>query len=317
MRSNRHSLPVAALACALAGASPALAEDGAVPVAGQPKVLPPSLKDAMAVRTVKEQLKYWTAPRICAAIEKAAARHGLPPHTFTRLIWIESRFDIRALSPVGAQGIAQFMPATAQMVGLADPWDPSQAIPASAAHLAELREEFGNFGLAAAGYNAGAARVRSFVAGSRGLPFETRDYVAAITGQPASFYRRPGAKVTDFALLKGRDMRAGCEALPIRKTRWSGRLRARLGAGTYQPWGVQVAGHFKQSVALRKWERVRARLGVALGDAKPALYRQKGPRGLKRKWAVRLGASSRKRAISLCKRIRGAGGFCLVKKNRG
>lgn len=308
-------------ACALAGlvlgapSGPARAE--AVPIAGEGPTAPaPSLDAAMAERTVKERLKHWTVKRICTAIANAAEAHALPVHTFARLIWIESRFDIRALSPAGAQGIAQFMPATARMVGLADPWDPQQAIPASAAHLAELRAAFGNFGLAAAGYNAGAGRVDAWLKGARGLPFETRDYVAAITGQAAATFRRASVEVNDFPLLKGKDFAAGCNALPIRKTRWRGTIAARGAGGPFQPWGVQVAGHFRQSVALRSWERVRGRLGVALGDARPALYRQRGPRGLKRKWAVRLGAETRKEAIAMCRRIRQVGGFCLVKKNR-
>ena len=70
--------------------------------------------------------------RICTLIRNAAVAHGLPADFFARLIWKESRFDIRALSPAGAQGIAQFMPQTAKIRGLKDPWDPAQAIPASA-----------------------------------------------------------------------------------------------------------------------------------------------------------------------------------------
>ncbi|MEL6268086.1 MAG: transglycosylase SLT domain-containing protein, partial [Pseudomonadota bacterium] len=68
--------------------------------------------------------KLTRARPICALIETSDERHGLPPSYFARLIWRESRFDARALSPKGAQGIAQFMPGTAKMVGLADPWDP-------------------------------------------------------------------------------------------------------------------------------------------------------------------------------------------------
>ena len=56
--------------------------------------------------------------RICTLIRNAAAAHGLPADFFARLIWKESRFDIRALSPAGAQGIAQFMPQTAKIRGL-------------------------------------------------------------------------------------------------------------------------------------------------------------------------------------------------------
>ena len=56
-------------------------------------------------------------------------------------------------------GIAQFMPGTAKLRGLEDPFHAITAIPASAAYLAKLRDEFGNLGLAAAAYNAGENRV--------------------------------------------------------------------------------------------------------------------------------------------------------------
>ncbi|HUF86538.1 MAG TPA: lytic transglycosylase domain-containing protein [Thermohalobaculum sp.] len=99
------------------------------------------------------------AERLCTLIERAAGRHGLPAPFLARLIWLESRFDARAVSPKGALGVAQFMPATAARRGLADPFDPDLAIPAAAAYLAELRAEFGNLGLAAAAYNSGESRV--------------------------------------------------------------------------------------------------------------------------------------------------------------
>ena len=63
-----------------------------------------------------------------------------------------------------AQGIAQFMPGTADERGLLDPFNPVQALPKSAEFLAELRSEFGNLGLAAAAYNAGPRRVRDWLA---------------------------------------------------------------------------------------------------------------------------------------------------------
>ena len=69
---------------------------------------------------------------------------------FVRLIWRESRFNPSAVSPKGAQGIAQFMPGTAGERGLLDPLNPVQALPKSAEFLAELRSQFGNLGLAAA-----------------------------------------------------------------------------------------------------------------------------------------------------------------------
>jgi len=85
---------------------------------------------------------------ICDAIAAAGTENDLPVDFFARLIWQESRFDPTAVSRAGAQGVAQFMPATANARGLADPFDPIEAIAHSA--LRDLRREFGNLGLAAA-----------------------------------------------------------------------------------------------------------------------------------------------------------------------
>jgi len=125
---------------------------------------------------------------ICGTVESAARTNALPLDFFTRLIWQESRFQSYEVGPVtrGGQhalGIAQFMPGTAAQRRLLDPFNPVEALPKSAEFLAELRDRFGNLGLAAAAYNAGPLRVRDFIAGSRGLPTETRNYVLAITGR--------------------------------------------------------------------------------------------------------------------------------------
>src|SRR4051812_3807218 len=122
---------------------------------------------------------------LCRLIETAADRHALPRDVFTRLIWRESSFRPNVTSGAGAQGIAQFMPGTARERGLLDPYDPEQAIPASAHFLDELNRRFGSIGLAAAAYNAGPTRVADWLAGRRrGLPVETQDYVRFITGRP-------------------------------------------------------------------------------------------------------------------------------------
>ena len=125
---------------------------------------------------------------LCALMKGAARRHGVPQDFFIRLIHKESRFNPNAVSPVGAQGIAQFMPATARIRGLADPFDREEALYASAAFLADLEARFGSWGLAAAGYNGGPNRVEPFVAGEAGLPYETIDYVYAITGRTAQYW---------------------------------------------------------------------------------------------------------------------------------
>src|SRR5271170_4907201 len=85
-----------------------------------------------------------TADDICHAIEQDAAENDLPVEFFARVIWQESRFNASAVSPKGAQGIAQFMPRTADFRGLADPFDPIEALRHSARYLRELRDRFGN-----------------------------------------------------------------------------------------------------------------------------------------------------------------------------
>ena len=99
----------------------------------------------------------------CRALEQPAAENGLPVEFFARVIWQESRFDAKAVSAKGAQGIAQFMPRTASWHGLADPLDPIEALRHSASYLQELLNQFGNLGLAAAAYNAGPARVSAWL----------------------------------------------------------------------------------------------------------------------------------------------------------
>ena len=113
-----------------------------------------------------------TADDICRALEQSAAENALPVEFFARVIWQESRFDVQAVSPKGAAGIAQFMPATASWHGLADPFDPVEALRHSAAYLRELLNRFGNLGLAAAAYNAGPARVSAWLTNHRALPAE-------------------------------------------------------------------------------------------------------------------------------------------------
>src|SRR5580700_4769700 len=105
-----------------------------------------------------------TADDICRAVEEDAAANGLPVEFLARVIWQESRFNARAVSNKGARGIAQFMPQTADFRGLADPFDPIEALHNAASYLHDLRDQFGNLGLAAAGYNAGPGRVSAWLA---------------------------------------------------------------------------------------------------------------------------------------------------------
>ena len=119
---------------------------------------------------------------VCDTLAAAAEANGLPTGFFARLIWQESKFKQRVVSPAGAQGVAQFMPAVAAERGLSNPFDPIEALPESAAFLKQHVEYFGNLGLAAAAYNGGARRVTDWLARRGKLPEETRNYVKIITG---------------------------------------------------------------------------------------------------------------------------------------
>jgi transglycosylase-like protein with SLT domain len=122
---------------------------------------------------------------VCEAVKAAAEENDIPIGFLVRLLWQESRFRAEEVSSAGAQGIAQFMPQTAVEMGLRDPFDPLQAIPASAKFLRKLHNQFGNLGLAAAAYNAGGGRIEKWLSRRSTLPKETRAYVRIITGHGA------------------------------------------------------------------------------------------------------------------------------------
>jgi hypothetical protein len=128
---------------------------------------------------------YRSREEICDTLAESARSNDLPAPFFIRLLYQESNFRPGAISPAGALGMAQFMPETATDRGLDNPFDPLQAIPASARLLRDLSKKFGNLGLAAAAYNAGPKRIEDWLANKGQLPQETQDYVKTITSWPA------------------------------------------------------------------------------------------------------------------------------------
>ena len=251
----------------------------------------------------------------CDLVEDAAAASGLPVDYFTRLIWRESSFRPLVVSPVGAQGIAQFMPGTAAERGLLDPFDPLQAIPASAQLLKALAERFGNLGLAAAAYNAGPRRVEEWLAGTGGMPRETRNYVAAVTGRTVEEWRdaadgmkleKPETPPTCAGVL------AALNAAPLSNAAW----QVPDAAVEWQPWGVQVAGNFSQAQALATYRAMQKRHPDVLGDREPLIVRkQNRSLGTRPMINVRIPAPTREAANDLCRQLRGEGAPCVVLKN--
>ncbi len=154
----------------------------ALPKPGEQKTILRKFYEDMGLAEEVPPVAALTPQEMCEHLAAAANERDIPAAFFARLIWQESRFDPRAVSPVGAQGVAQFMPKVASAMGLEDPFDPRAALPMSAQLLRTLYRTFGNLGLAAAAYNAGPKRVQDWLAKRGPLPEETRNYVQTITG---------------------------------------------------------------------------------------------------------------------------------------
>ena len=258
---------------------------------------------------------------MCLMIESAARANDLPLEFFARVIWQESRFQPDAVGPVTrngqrAQGIAQFMPGTANDRGLLDPFNPVQALPKSAEFLSELRNQFGNLGLAAAAYNAGPKRVEDWLAGSGYMPSETRNYVFAITGSSVDDWAAAGRG----GKMPERRPTSSCRELMALLKRapnpFVAGLEQHITLSAAKLWGVQLAAGFSRDKALAMYARAMTRLSAVIGDQDPSLLgSQLRTRGSATFYQVRIGADTRPEADNLCNRIRKSGGACFVLRN--
>ena len=179
---------------------------------------------------------------VCDTLAKAAQSNDLPVPFFIRLLFQESGFKPDVVSRAGAQGVAQFMPETAADMGLDNPFDPLQAIPASARLLRNLFVQFGNLGLAAAAYNAGPKRIQAWLTKKGKLPQETQGYVKIITGRPAETWKAAAARYPEMRLPR----HAPCqEAAGLQA--WNGPERFRC-RGRRRRLGVGAAARANQCV---------------------------------------------------------------------
>jgi hypothetical protein len=253
---------------------------------------------------------------ICRTLAQAAADNELPEELFTRLIWQESRFDPAAVSPAGAQGIAQFMPGTAAMRGLTNAFEPLQALRESASYLRELRTTFrGNLGLAAAAYNAGPGAVEAWLARRSVLPAETQAYVMIVTGYAAEAWaaKSPPQLEASAAPPSTPERGARCAEIAksmIERTRQSADLTANPAWG---PWGLQLAGNWTEAGVLAAYERLRRKYVAVLGDRLPLVLNGRRRAGVP--FLVRVSEESRPAANALCAKLKAAGGNCIVFRN--
>jgi soluble lytic murein transglycosylase-like protein len=111
---------------------------------------------------------------------RVAEEVDVSPQLLHAVIAVESAYDVRAVSPKGAQGLMQLMPATAQRFGVSDPFDPHENVRGGARYLKALMEQFkGDINLTLAAYNAGESAVVRY--GNRVPPFaETQKYVPKV-----------------------------------------------------------------------------------------------------------------------------------------
>ena len=164
---------------ALAGPAGAVGLDwhaaGGELFAGRPAVAVATDRDQPAHDDV--QLPVLVQP-YASEIELVAARYRLDSKLLHALVIVESAYRPRAMSPVGAAGLTQLMPATAAGEGVSDRYDVMQSLSGGAAYLTRMLIRFGDLRLALAAYNAGPGRVER--AGAVPPIAETRAYVSSV-----------------------------------------------------------------------------------------------------------------------------------------
>ena len=302
---TRFAVPLTA--CAFAAAAALLAS---APNAQQAASPPPAAEKPAAAPTTAEPP---SADDICRAIEQDAAENELPVEFFARVIWQESRLNARAVSSKGAQGIAQFMPQTADWRGLADPFDPIAALRHSAGYLRELRQKFGNLGLAAAGYNAGPGRVSEWLAGERTLPGETRSYVAVVTGWTADEWASPSPPPTAETTIP-----QGIPCTRLANLILAPKPQAQRIAAYVPRWGAQLTANWSESRAWATYRALRSNMPCSSATASRSCCARMPGRGMATRTIIRIGDDSRAYLDRLCGKLIAAGGACVVlRNNRG
>lgn len=249
---------------------------------------------------------------VCRVIEQASAEHRLDPHFLARLLWKESLFEAGAVSPAGALGIAQFMPGTAEIVGLDDPFNPAKAIAVSARYLRQLTDGFGNIGMAAVAYNGGENRAARYMESGGRLPWETLDYVEAITGHPAATWREdpPRPDTLDLRLDKEREFLPACITLAGNR-----QIREFQTPQRVWPWGVVVASHPSRSGASQQVSRLNRQLRPILGGKRVSYVQRRLTGNPRRVYTAQVGYETRNEALDFCTRLKSLGGRCLVLRN--
>lgn len=152
--------------------------EGRLQLGQNPRQATPARRPAF--RGLRSPASHLPSPAIREHIEHAALLHGLDPALLHAIVEVESAYDPAAVSPQGAVGLMQLMPATARRFGVRDRYDVQQNLRGGAGYLAWLLDHFQHdVRLAVAAYNAGEGAVRR--AGNNVPPFaETQAYVRRV-----------------------------------------------------------------------------------------------------------------------------------------
>ncbi len=160
---------------------------------------------AVAVRVAPPALTARANPIFEPLIRQYANLQGIRADLVRAVIQVESAFNPRAVSPKGAMGLMQLMPATAARFGVLDPFNPAENIRAGVTYLRQLLDRYDeDEQLALAAYNAGPGAVDKY--GSTIPPYkETQNYVMKITGIRGTSRPAPGIRMYKvFAIVDGR-----------------------------------------------------------------------------------------------------------------
>jgi hypothetical protein len=285
----------------------------AAPNVGAPAAAPPNAPNANAPpnQAAAPAPRPPTADDICRALEEDAAENELPVEFFARVIWQESRFNARAVSHKGAQGIAQFMPATADYRGLVDPFDPIDALKNSARYLRDLKTRFGNLGLAAAAYNAGPGRVSAWLTSHRPLPGETRNYVAIITGWTADEWASANPPKTSETTIP-----QGVPCTRLANLILAPKEQAQRMAAYMPRWGMQLTANWSESKAWATYRMIQKQYAGLIGDREPIVIRSRGiGLGIAMRYNIRIADDDRAYLQKFCQKLIAAGGACVVLRN--
>lgn len=171
-------------------------------------------------------------------IKKYAKQYGVNPNLIAAIIKQESAFNAKAISPAGAKGLMQLMPATARSLGVKNSYDPSQNIKGGTKYIAQMLKKYGgNIEKALRAYNAGSGNL----AKSYGFA-ETNKYVKNVTSNFNSYLKKAGGNITKVSTSAIKNMEATVKKTTTRKLAgWSGQITQGYG-GKNGHLGVDIDG---------------------------------------------------------------------------